>query len=165
MSSWRAISHYSPGDHNIINCRIPKIMVQFCIMSLSLPPIPNILRATLLGLTRFLQYTDLSACTFRLHPPPPPPSSRESMIKCSYCIAEQIKQGRGGTYRDLDWRRRSLVQLNYFQASGMLSISMTDKDQCSIKKITTKICCYLFYQWSRDFQFCAINHLESFRAQ
>ena len=28
-------------------------MVQFCIMSLSLPPIPNILRATLPGLTRF----------------------------------------------------------------------------------------------------------------
>ena len=28
-------------------------MVQFCIMSLSLPPIPNILRATLPRLTRF----------------------------------------------------------------------------------------------------------------
>ena len=44
-------------------------MVQFCIMSLSLPSIPNILLATLPELTRFCN-TQISS-SFRLPPPLP----------------------------------------------------------------------------------------------
>ena len=88
-------------------------MVQFCIMSLSLPPIPNILQATLPELTGLYNTRISSSLDYT----PPPPYSRESKIKRSYCIAEEIKQGRGGTYRDLDRRRDSLVQLKHFQTS------------------------------------------------
>ena len=105
------LSLYSPGAHNIINW-IPKIMVQFS--TLSHPSLPSL---TFYGpptrAHKVLRYTYLDYHP-HLHPPD---SSRESMIRCSYWITEKIKHGWGGTYRDLDWRRGSLVQLKHFQAS------------------------------------------------
>ena len=68
-------------------------MVQFCIMYLSLPPIPNILRATLPGITRFLQYTDFSACSFRLHPPPLPPLLEKVWLNAVTVSRKRLNKG------------------------------------------------------------------------
>ena len=98
-------------------------MVQFSTLSLSLPPIPNILRATSpssqgsaihvflgrdplfpVGLVGILvEWIAPLVLDYHPHRPPPAPnSSRESMIRRSYCTTEEIEQGRGGTYHDLD---------------------------------------------------------------
>ena len=115
------LSLYSPGAHNIILNMlnwIPKMMVQFSTLSLSLPPIPYFFQAT-------SQISQGSAIQVYLvldyTPTLPPPTLPEKVwldaVWCSYCITEEIEQGRGGTYRDLDWRRGNLVQLKHFQAS------------------------------------------------
>ena len=66
-------------------------MVQFSTLSLSLPPIPNILRATSPSSQGSAIHVFL---VLDYHPTlRPPTSSRESMIRCSYCITEEIKQG------------------------------------------------------------------------
>ena len=112
------LSLYSPGAHNIINW-IQKIMVQFSTLSLSLPPIPNILRATspssqdsaihvflgrdplfLVGLVGILvEWIAPLVLDYHPHAPPPPTLPEKVWLDAVYTVSRKRlnKAGMGHT--------------------------------------------------------------------
>ena len=68
-------------------------MVQFCIMSLSLPPIPNILRATLPGLTRFCNTSISQLVVLDYSPPHLPPLLEKVWLNAVTVSRKRLNKG------------------------------------------------------------------------